>query len=58
MKFLLTIILGAFLGSAGTFYYIYHNHADETEQQLMLTTLFNYAPFLEEYITLPRRAHS
>lgn len=50
MKFLLTVIFGAFLGSAGTFYYIYHNHADEAEQQLMLTTLFNYAPFLEEYL--------
>jgi len=50
MKFLFTIALGAILGSAGTFYYIYLNHADPTEQELMITTLLNYAPFLEEYI--------
>ncbi|MGJ8622394.1 MAG: hypothetical protein ACSHW1_06410 [Yoonia sp.] len=51
MKFLLTILLGAVLGSAATFYYIYVNHADAAEQELMRTTLLNYAPFLEEYIT-------
>ncbi len=51
MKFLLTILLGAVLGSAVTFYYIYINHADGTEQALMRDTLLTYAPFLEEYIT-------
>jgi hypothetical protein len=50
MKFLLTILLGAVLGSAATFYYIYVNHADGTEQALMRNTLTSYAPFLEEYI--------
>lgn len=51
MKFLLTILLGAIIGSAATFYYIYLNHADGTEQELMRSTLLDYAPFLEEYIT-------
>ncbi|HEV8033473.1 hypothetical protein [Yoonia sp.] len=51
MKFLLTVLLGAILGSAATFYYIYVNHADGTEQALMRETLLAYAPFLEEYIT-------
>ncbi|MFO8125409.1 hypothetical protein [Yoonia sp.] len=51
MKFLLTILLGAFIGSAATFYYIYVNHADGAEQELMRSTLLTYAPFLEEYIT-------
>ncbi|MEO1640141.1 MAG: hypothetical protein AAFU41_12955 [Pseudomonadota bacterium] len=50
MKFLLTVLLGAILGSAATFYYIYVNHADPTEQALMVDTLLTYAPFLEEYI--------
>ena len=50
MKFLLTILLGAVLGSAATFYYIYVNHADVGEQALMRDTLLTYAPFLEEYI--------
>ena len=50
MKFLLTILLGAVLGSAATFYYIYLYHADVTEQALMRDTLTTYAPFLEEYI--------
>ncbi|MDA9980057.1 hypothetical protein N9E38_01305 [Yoonia sp.] len=50
MKFLLTILLGAILGSAATFYYIYVNHADVTEQTLMRDTLTTYAPFLAEYI--------
>ncbi len=50
MKFLLTILLGAVLGSAATFYYIYVNHADVTEQALMRDTLTSYAPFLAEYI--------
>ncbi|WP_341366083.1 hypothetical protein [Yoonia sp. BS5-3] len=51
MKFLLTLLLGAVLGAAGTLYYIYENHADATEQALMRDTLTTYAPFLEEYIT-------
>ena len=51
MKFLLTVLFGAVLGSAATFYYIYVNHADGTEQALMRDTLLTYAPFLEEYIT-------
>ena len=51
MKFFLTILLGAFIGSAATFYYIYVNHADAAEQALMRDTLLTYAPFLEEYIT-------
>ncbi|PJI91910.1 hypothetical protein BC777_0751 [Yoonia maricola] len=51
MKFLLTVLFGAILGSAATFYYIYVNHADGTEQALMRDTLLTYAPFLEEYIT-------
>lgn len=51
MKFTLTILLGAIIGSAATLYYIYVNHADPAEQELMRTTLLNYAPFLEEYIT-------
>ncbi len=50
MKLLLTILLGAVLGSAATFYYIYVNHADGTEQALMRDTLTTYAPFLAEYI--------
>lgn len=50
MKFLLTILLGAILGSAGTFYYIYINHADGTEQALMRDTLTTYLPFLAEYV--------
>lgn len=50
MKFLLTILLGAILGSAATFYYIYVNHADVTEQALMRDTLTAYAPFLDEYV--------
>ena len=50
MKFLLTVLFGAILGSAATFYYIYVNHADPTEQELMRTTLLNYLPFLEEYL--------
>jgi hypothetical protein len=50
MKFLLTILLGAVLGSAGTFYYIYQNHADATEQALMRDTLTGYAPILAEYV--------
>lgn len=50
MKFLFTILLGAVLGSAGTFYYIYNNHADATEQALMRDTLTTYLPFLEEYV--------
>ena len=50
MKFLLTVLLGAILGSAATFYYIYVNHADGTEQALMRETLLTYAPFLSEYI--------
>ena len=51
MKFLLTVLLGAILGSAATFYFIYLNDADGTEQALMRDTLLTYAPFLEEYIT-------
>jgi len=51
MKFLLTVLLGAILGSAATFYFIYLNYADGTEQALMRDTLLTYAPFLEEYIT-------
>ncbi|MEJ6402158.1 hypothetical protein [Yoonia sp. 2307UL14-13] len=50
MKFLLTILLGAIIGSAATFYYIYSNHADPSEQALMRDTLTGYLPFLEEYI--------
>ncbi len=50
MKFLLTVLLGAVLGSAGTFYYIYQNHADATEQALMRDTLTGYLPFLAEYV--------
>ena len=50
MKFLLTILLGAILGSAATFYYIYVNHADAAEQALMRDTLTTYLPFLEEYV--------
>lgn len=50
MKFILTVLLGAILGSAGTFYYIYNNHADATEQALMRDTITTYAPFLEEYV--------
>ncbi|WP_375254901.1 hypothetical protein [Yoonia sp.] len=50
MKFLLTVIFGAILGSAATFYYIYVNHADPTEQELMRTTLTDYLPFLAEYV--------
>lgn len=50
MKFLLTVLLGAILGSAATFYYIYVNHADPSEQELMRTTLVTYLPFLEEYV--------
>ncbi len=50
MKFLLTVLFGAILGSAATFYYIYLNHADPTEQELMRTTLVTYLPFLEEYV--------
>ncbi|WP_342075803.1 hypothetical protein [Yoonia sp. SS1-5] len=50
MKFLLTILLGAIIGSAGTFYYIYQNHADASEQALMRNTLTTYLPFLEEYV--------
>ena len=50
MKFLLTVLFGAFLGSAATFYYIYLNHADPTEQELIRTTLVTYLPFLEEYV--------
>ncbi|MDP5361189.1 MAG: hypothetical protein NWP79_03445 [Paracoccaceae bacterium] len=50
MKFFLTILLGAVLGSAATFYYIYVNHADVAEQALMRDTLLAYAPFLAEYI--------
>lgn len=51
MKFILTVLLGAVLGSAATFYYVYAYHADPTEQELMRTTLLTYAPFLQEYIT-------
>ncbi len=50
MKFLLTVLLGAILGSAATFYYIYLNHADTTDQELMRTTLVTYLPFLQEYV--------
>ncbi len=50
MKFLLTILLGAIIGSAATFYYIYLNHADAGEQALMRDTLTGYLPFLEEYV--------
>ena len=50
MKFLLTILLGAVLGAAGAFYYIYLYHADGTEQALMRNTLTTYLPFLAEYI--------
>jgi len=50
MKFLLTILLGAILGSAATFYYIYVNQADGTEQALMRDTLTTYLPFLAEYV--------
>lgn len=50
MKFLLTILLGAVIGSAATFYYIYNNHADASEQALMRNTITTYAPFLEEYV--------
>ncbi len=51
MKFIMTVLLGAVLGSAATFYYIYVNHADPAEQELMRSTVLTYAPFLEEYIT-------
>lgn len=50
MKTFIILLLGAILGSAATFYYIYVNHADGTEQALMRDTLTSYAPFLEEYI--------
>ncbi len=50
MKFLLTILLGAILGSAGTFYYIYENHADAGEQAQMRNVITTYAPFLSEYV--------
>ena len=50
MKFLLTIILGAILGAAGTLYWIYGNYADPSEQALMRDTLTTYLPFLEEYV--------
>lgn len=50
MKFILTVLLGAVLGSAATFYYIYLNHADAGEQELMRTTLVTYLPFLAEYV--------
>ncbi|PUB19398.1 hypothetical protein [Yoonia sediminilitoris] len=50
MKFLLTVIFGMILGSAATFYYIYQNHADASEQALMRDTLTTYLPFMEEYI--------
>lgn len=50
MKTLIILLLGAILGSAATFYYIYVNHADIAEQALMRDTLTTYAPFLAEYI--------
>ena len=50
MKFLLTILLGAILGSAATLYYIYLNYADGSEQALMRDTLTAYLPFLAEYV--------
>lgn len=50
MKFLLTILLGAIIGAAGTLYYIYLNHADPSEQALMRDTITTYAPFLAEYV--------
>jgi hypothetical protein len=50
MKFLLTVLFGAILGSTATFYYIYANHADAAEQALMRETLTTYVPFLEEYV--------
>ena len=50
MKSLIILLFVAVLGSAATFYYIYANHADETEQALMRDTLTTYAPFLEEYV--------
>lgn len=50
MKFLLTVLLGAILGAAGTFYYIYLSHADLSEQALMRDTLTSYLPFLAEYV--------
>ena len=50
MKFLLTVLLGAILGAAATFYYVYLYHADPTEQALMRDTLVTYLPFLAEYV--------
>ncbi|PRY80599.1 hypothetical protein CLV80_101454 [Yoonia maritima] len=50
MKFLLTVLLGAVLGAAGTLYYIYLYHADGSEQALMRNALTTYLPFLSEYI--------
>ena len=50
MKFILTLLLGAILGSAGTFYYIYENHADGSEQAQMRDTITTYLPFMDEYI--------
>lgn len=49
-RFILTTLFGMILGSAATFYYIYQNHADSSEQAVMRETLLSYAPFLEEYI--------
>ena len=50
MKFFLTVLLGAILGAAGAFYYIYLYHADASEQALMRDTITTYLPFLSEYI--------
>ena len=50
MKFFLTVLLGAILGAAGAFYYIYLYHADAGEQALMRDTITTYLPFLSEYI--------
>lgn len=50
MKFLLTVIFGMILGSVATFYFIYQNYADPTEQALMRDTVTNYLPFMAEYI--------
>lgn len=49
-RFILTTLFGMILGSAATLYYIYENHADQAERDMMRGTLLTYAPFMEEYV--------
>ncbi|MBE0413434.1 hypothetical protein [Yoonia sp.] len=51
IRFILTVLLGMVLGAGATLYYIYENHADASERAMMRSTLLDYAPFLEEYVT-------